>query len=136
MKKIFLIVSSLVFSVTACKKQSTPDTTVCERCKVIGIYTGIFHDVAGCYTCIPTTDTTYSGSFLVDTLPADSLKITRNYDNYEWRLAYNDTGKYNRSGCCTVTESLAFKLPDSLAYYYNNGGGGGYYRQEFAGKKQ
>ncbi len=135
MKKIFLLVSLFALGITACKKQLTTDSVVCERCKVIGVYSGTFHDVAGCYSCIPYLDTTYSGNFVVDTLPFDSIKITRNYDNYVWRFAYNDTGKYSRWGCCTVGESLEFKLPDSLTYFYNNGGSGGYFREEFKGKK-
>lgn len=136
MKKLFLLISLFVISLTACKKQTTTDSIVCERCKVIGIYTGTFHDVAGCYGCVPYLDTTYSGNFVVDTIPLDSIKITRSYDSYEWRFAYNDTGKYSRWACCTVGESVEFNWPDSLIYFYNNGGGGGYLRKEFFGKKQ
>ncbi len=119
--------------ITSCKKDIKQ--TPCEACSLIGTYLGTFHDVGGCYGCIPYTDTTFTGSFTVDTLHNDSIIVTRNFDSYERRFAYNDTS-YSRNICCVVSESFTFKQGDSLIYFYNNGGSGGCFREEFWGKKQ
>jgi hypothetical protein len=132
-KKLSLLMTITLFLVYGCKKDVI--SVNCERCKWVGTYSGTFHDVAGCYGCVPYIDSTYNGNFVVDTLSNDSIIIIRTYDNYEWRFAYTDTGKYSRWGCCTVGESFEFILPDTLTYFYNNGGSGGYFRQEFTGNK-
>ncbi len=126
----------IVFSVLllqACKKET--QQTTCDACYLRGTYMGSFHQVAGCYGCMPYLDSIFTGSFIVDTLHNDSIVIKRVYDNYEWKFEYNDSAQFSRWGCCTVGESFEFKSPDSLRFYYNNGGSGGYFREEFFGKK-
>ncbi len=131
--RLSLLFTIVLMFVYGCKKESVHSN--CESCKWIGSYSGIFHDVAGCYGCTTYLDTIYNGSFFLDTLSNDSIQIIRSYDNYEWRFQYNDSSRYSRWGCCTVGESFELILPDTMNYYYNNGGSGGYYRQEFIGNK-
>jgi len=132
--RVFLITLSLVMMLAACKKDDSQNTD-CNGCDLIGTYNGVFHQTAGCYGCMPYLDSVFSGSFIVDTITADSIVFKRSYDNYERIFAYNDTGFYSRWGCCTVSESFTFAQPDSLKYFYNNGGSGGYFREEFYGKR-
>jgi len=133
MKRTSFVLIFLLFLLSACKKESGNHTT-CKACALIGNYTGNFHDVAGCYGCIPYLDSTYSGSFLVDTIHQDSILITRSYDNYEWHFLYNDTAAFSQGQPFTGV-TFTFKNGDSLFFFYNMGGSGGYFRQEFSGTK-
>lgn len=132
MRKAIALILTITL-ITSCKKDNTQSP--CEACSLIGTYLGTFHDVGGCYGCIPYTDTTFTGSFTVDTLHNDSIIITRNFDSYERRFAYNDTS-YSGSICCAIVESFTFEQGDTLRYFYSLGGSGGYSREEFWGKKQ
>lgn len=114
----------------------TPDRgPTCGPCTAAGRYTGQQHNTGGPYSGPLTTDTLVPVTFWVDTIAGDSLRIIRDYDLSEWRWAYNDSGRYTRSGGLTWGISFEFKAPDSLLYYYNNGGGGGYMREDFKGTK-
>ena len=125
----------LLVTLYACNKDAAHQLN-CESCPLRGTYVGQFHSTSGCYGCIPYLDTMYYGSFTVDTLGTDSIRIIRNYDGQLWTLQYNDTGTYERVWCCTGIESFTFKQPDSLLFFHNNGGSGGYFRQTFAGVRQ
>ena len=134
MKKFFAVIFLLAFIVFGCKKQSS-SINECNGCKLIGIYTGMFHDEAGCYACVPYLDTTYNGFFSVDTIGGDSLFIIRSYDSYSWRYSMNDSNYYTRHFNLNGMEDFEFISTDSIKYYLNNGGSGGYFRQTFSGKK-
>lgn len=125
------ILSALIsFTFYSCKKDKNSIASKWE-----GTYSGNFHQVAGCYTCVPYLDSTFAGLFSVRLLQTDSIAITRLYDNYSWHFVVNDSNEYYRWWCCTVGESFTFREPDSLIFCYNNGGGGGYMRETFEGKK-
>ncbi len=129
----YLIALAVCVQIAACAKQQTE---ICKPCTYAGRYEGTYHNLAGCYSCVPTTDTTFGGIFFVDTLAGDSLQFINESSGQEWRFAYNDSGAYKLSGCCTYIVELEFKAPDSLIFYYNNGGSGGYFRQQFWGIKK
>lgn len=132
--RAIVVFSLMITLLCSCKKDSDNQPN-CNTCPVRGTYVGQFHSTAGCYGCIPYLDTIFTGTFTVDTLGLDSIRITRNYDGQQWRLLYNDTGVYERFWCCTGTEVFTFRQPDSLLFFHNNGGSGGYFRQEFNGKR-
>ncbi len=127
------VILALLLLFAACKKDSGNNTS-CNACALIGNYTGQFHDVAGCYSCIPYQDTTYLGGFTVDTIHSDSILIIRSYDNYEWYFLFSDTGIFSQ-GQMYSGMTFTFTNGDSFYFFYNNGGSGGYFRQEFAGAK-
>ncbi len=119
-----------MFAFFSCKKDvNNPDD------KWVGTYLGNFHQVAGCYGCVPYLDSIFTGLFYVQMLQTDTIEIKRLYDSYVWHFAVNDSNEYSRWGCCTVGESFSFHEPDSLIFYYSNGGSGGYFRETFEGKK-
>jgi hypothetical protein len=125
-----LMVLLLVSLLVSCDKDSQ-----CQSCEIFGKYYGDFHDVAGCYGCIPYRDTIYRGNFLVEPLTNDSIKITRSYDEYTWRFPASTSNKYQQNSGSAWGESFDFNSSDSLAYFYNRGGSGGYFRITFEGKK-
>jgi hypothetical protein len=125
-----LVLFLAVANVWSCGKEEK-----CQPCTLSGVYTGVFHDVAGCYGCVPFRDTMFSGSFVVESTTHDSVRITRSHDKYEWKFAFSELGKYSVAGNIPLIEEFTFKSGDSLSYFYNRGGSGGYFRTTFEGKR-
>ncbi len=107
----------------------------CQTCSLAGVYSGVFHDIAACYGCVPFRDTVFTGSFVVTSTDHDSLKIVRSHDKYEWKFAFSSDKKYRINSNGSLWEEFTFKSADSLSYFYNLGGSGGYFRSTFEGKR-